>query len=681
MIYYQDFNYNVIDKTIKNNKGRLYNDNIFTFDIEVTSLYIIDGIAKTFDYSKSKEFYKDIEKTSIMYIWQLSINDIVYYGRTWTEFIEFINIIRKCFSGTIIIFVHNLAYEFQFLLNAFKDFDVFARKPHKPIKATIDSLEIEFRCSLMLTNTSLRQLAINNNLEVLKGELDYNVLRTPVTPLNEEELAYCENDCLILYHYLKKELEVYKHIYNIPLTQTGKVRRELKKRYRKNRSYMKWVHNQINTNTHIFNLLLDLFRGGDTHANACYTGQIIENVKSKDLTSSYPFVLLTEQYPVSKFIAVNNVDINNLKHNRCYILKVAIMNVRSKKAHNYISYSKCKHCKNVTVDNGRIVLADYLETVINEIDYEILKDNYEFDIEIIESYEAFKGWLDVTFVKFIIELYKGKTVYKGVENFEDLYMRLKEQLNSLYGMCVTNMIKDEVSFYNGEWKIDELSQEQLKEKLNEQTTSENSFLNFAWGVWVTSYARRNLYASLSVINDDYIYCDTDSNKYKNWEKYEDFFNKYNEEVYKKCLNSSVHYGISINDYKPKDKKGIEHLIGVYEDDGNYDKFKTYGSKKYCYVKDNKIYITVSGLSKKASESLKTIDDFKLEKEFDYEVSGRTIVHYNDEQPIIDVVDYLGNIYHSTDKFGITLQPTTYNLGISDDYEYYLQSIERRYFNE
>ena len=96
MIYYQDFNYNVIDKTIKNNKGRLFNDNIFTFDIEVTSLYIIDGIAKTFDYSKSKEFYKDIEKTSIMYIWQLSVNDVVYYGRTWTEFTEFINIIRKC---------------------------------------------------------------------------------------------------------------------------------------------------------------------------------------------------------------------------------------------------------------------------------------------------------------------------------------------------------------------------------------------------------------------------------------------------------------------------------------------------------------------------------------------------------------------------------------------------------
>ena len=51
-----------------------------------------------------------------MYIWMFSINETVYYGRTWDEFKEFLNIVfGESTSFTKIIFIHNLSFEFEYL--------------------------------------------------------------------------------------------------------------------------------------------------------------------------------------------------------------------------------------------------------------------------------------------------------------------------------------------------------------------------------------------------------------------------------------------------------------------------------------------------------------------------------------------------------------------------------------
>ena len=48
-----------------------------------------------------------------MYIWMFSINKDVYYGRTWDEFIEFLNRLELFNDKKKIVFVHNLSFEFQ----------------------------------------------------------------------------------------------------------------------------------------------------------------------------------------------------------------------------------------------------------------------------------------------------------------------------------------------------------------------------------------------------------------------------------------------------------------------------------------------------------------------------------------------------------------------------------------
>ena len=181
--------------TEKDKKGDIHNycNNIFVLDTEVTSLYHFSDGWDIFRPEVSADEYSEIEKGSILYIWQLGIDDTTYCGRELTDLKKFLEKIctdiKKQGLNKIIIYVHNLGYEFQFLRNILAFKSVFARKPRKPIYATADicGVEVEFRCSLFLTNMPLEKVAENFALPVEKkvGDLDYNVLSTPHSPLSE----------------------------------------------------------------------------------------------------------------------------------------------------------------------------------------------------------------------------------------------------------------------------------------------------------------------------------------------------------------------------------------------------------------------------------------------------------------------------------------------------------------
>lgn len=242
-----------------------YDNTIYTFDIETTSFLILDDkMIPAIDYLKLTK--EDQEKSifmSNMYIWMFSINEKVYYGRTWSELRAFL--LRVEHWGTSvkkIVYVHNLPYEFQFLRNCLTFKNVFARKCRKPMKFELEEFNFEFKCSLVLTNSRLEKLPKNYQLNVKKmvGDLDYTIIRNSKTILDEKELKYCENDCLIIYEYIKKELETYGNLKAIPLTNTGHVRNELKEKTIKNYEYRNKVRRSINIDGHIYNMLLSAFQ-------------------------------------------------------------------------------------------------------------------------------------------------------------------------------------------------------------------------------------------------------------------------------------------------------------------------------------------------------------------------------------------------------------------------------------
>ena len=130
MIYYEDYNYEDIKKLtyIHSVKGEKYCNDIFTFDIETSSAFYINGKWRKFYFTLDAEYYKKCKKISWCYIWQFSINETVIYGRSLEEFKVFFDKLLSLINCKIIVYCHNLQYEFQFLRNIFQWKNVFARK-------------------------------------------------------------------------------------------------------------------------------------------------------------------------------------------------------------------------------------------------------------------------------------------------------------------------------------------------------------------------------------------------------------------------------------------------------------------------------------------------------------------------------------------------------------------------
>ena len=675
MIYYKDYKYH--NPIILGRKGNKVDNNIYSFDIETTSYIKLNGkIYNPNCYEDFNQKQKDnAEFYSIMYIWMFSINDTVYYGRTWNELKDFLDILESNIPQKKIVFIHNLSYEFQFLRSQFDFKSVFARTKRKVMKATLSYYNIEFHCTYLMTNISLEKLADTFKLPIKKlvGNLDYNIIRSPKTKLTKKELAYCENDCLVIYHYIKLELSEYIRVDKIPITSTGKVRRELQQEAYKNVYYRRKIRKAINTDPHIYNLLLEAFQGGYTHANWIYTDEIINNVDSYDFTSSYPYVMTSFKYPMSEFVKDDIKSVSDMYRLYAYLLVVQFKNLKCKYFNNFISASKCRYIKGGKYDNGRLMSASEIEIVLTDVDFRFLLNVYDCEYEIIESYSALYGYLPKMLINFILDKYVKKTELKGIEEEEINYARVKAMFNSIYGMSVTNTIRADVEYDNilG-WTEKELTNEKILELLENE--KKKGFLSFSTGVWVTAWARYNLLSNLIKLDEYQVYADTDSLKIcEGYDK--TIIDKYNEEVIERIKYVSKILNIPIEKYSPKDIKGEEHLLGVFEcetkkgDNFTYKRFITQGAKKYA-VEDFKgnIKITVAGVPKKdGAKCLNKLEDFKDDLLFKSSITGKQTLIYLDEQVPNKLIDYQGNEYTNTDKTGCCLIPCSYKLDKAFEY--------------
>lgn len=659
-------------------KTRKVDNTIYTFDIETTSYLILDGkIISARDYTDlTDEEQEECQKQACMYIWQFGVNDKVYYGRTWEEFKLFLNRLEENCDCKKIIFIHNLSFEFQALWSNIRIKSVMSRKSRKLLACQLEDYNIELRCTMMLSNMKLENLPKEYKLPVKKkvGDLNYNKIRTPITPLTRRELGYCEYDCLVTYWYVKTELETYKRVDKLPITSTGKVRKQLQRLVLSNPAYVRKVSKQVNTNPRVYNLLVDAFAGGYTHANYIYSDKILENIDSYDETSAYPYVLVTCKFPSTEFKKCYIKKVENMLPNYAYLVKVKINRVKSKYYNNFISESKCSETDgNTDIDNGRIISAKSITITCTDIDLRFYLDTYDYEsYEILECYCSLYGYLPIEYVNFILDKYVLKTKLKNVEGEELAYNKEKQAFNSLYGMTVTNTIRADVEFMNyADWIEKPLTNEEIMKKLCKD--KKRGFLNFAWGVWCTAYARDNLLRRVIELDDWVVYCDTDSCKVcQGYDK--SVFDKYNKTVEEKIRRVCEERGIEFDRYAPADIKGNPHLLGVFECETGkgrtvtYDKFITQGAKKYAYEIDGEIHVTVSGVPKAGgAKCLKSLDEFRDDFVFDFKHTNKLTLYYNDNQEEVSITDYLGNTYTVTDKSGVCMIPTTYKLGKALEY--------------
>ncbi len=698
--------YRVIKKHIHREKRNIEYINLSCgFDIETTSCYVNIGLDKNGEAVQ--------EKFAFMYEFTIGIADTdhIYYGRTWEEFKTVCEKLQEYFdlsdSRVLVIYVHNLGYEFQFMRKYFQWLNVFAVDDRKPIKA-LCSYGIEFRDSYILSALSLAKTAENlteHTVKKLVGELDYEKIRHAGTPLTEQELAYCENDVIIVMYYIMEQMSQYGDITKIPMTNTGRVRK-----YVKNACYYNHVGHKKSSKSKYFKyrelmetlqlhgveeyrMLKAAFQGGYTHCNSLYSGKVLEDVYSIDFTSSYPTVLIAEKYPMSTGLETWLTPEKGFMYytkNYCCLYTVRFKNIRSKiKQDHYLSESKCK-CINAVTDNGRVYSADVLETTITDVDFRIIQQCYEWESMAVKQpfYRYVKDYLPIDIIKSILHFYEQKTVLKGIDGKEVEYLLFKGMLNSVYGMMVTDIIRDEIVYEDDEWSVNPVTDTTAAEQITNYNESKGRFLFYPWGVWCTAYARRNLFLGVLNMGEDYIYSDTDSIKFMHMERHKKFIETYNNFIVQQLEKTLTFYGLDTAAIRPKNSNGEEKVLGVWDFEGCYRHFKSLGAKRYLVEhQDGSLHLTVAGLSKQNGieylvrqhgETSLVFDIFTDDLYIPAEETGKNTHTYIDDEREYDIIDHKGSVQRVNALSSIHLENAEYTLKISRQYAEFLSMLRKGY---
>lgn len=520
--------------------------------------------------------------------------------------------------------------------------EVFSTKDRNVIRAvTADG--IEFVDTLILSKANLEHMADGLresldwfNLEKLVNDMDYTKMRLPDTDLTEKELDYCGNDVKILAAYYWQKAQEDGDLTKIPMTDTGYVRAFTRKKalvleepvektsrtgrkYKdsRNHDFIRQIHG-ANMTVDTYRLAKEVFRGGHTHANAHHVGKILKDVASNDFTSSYPTQMISKPYPSTTPVRCDKIkSFNDVKRwsaaGYFVMFRCRIYGLDEKFTGEHIlSESKCKipnrpkklkidESSEFIVDNGRLVKCPELTTAMCDIDLRTFDSFYKWDREeVFDAYVSRYAYLPKPIIEAILHFYANKCLLKGSEDPEELveYLKSKGMLNSSYGMQVMDIVRQYVK-YTDDWNVENVSErsdEQMNLDLIEYNVDGQRFTFFLQGVACTAWSRDALLGGILAIGpEDYVYADTDSIKHLNHEKHLPYFEAYNKSITEQVNRVLDFYGIDralacpVVDKKQKDGtvKKVAQPIGVWDYEGTYKAFMTWGAKRYLVIKWDK----------------------------------------------------------------------------------------------
>lgn len=567
-----------------------YIDVTCTFDIETTNSDV-DGFAYSF---------------------QTCIGGLVVVPRYFEDWAELIETLcdkwRVTEKRKLIIYVHNLGYEFTYLIQLLTlrwgDCKALYTKSRKPLTLEFAN-GVEFRDSLKLFQKSLARATEGCKHEKLKGDLDYTVYRTPDTSLDDKEFAYCVNDVLGLYEAIERMKK--EHGFNaatLPLSNTALVKQEVNKTVNKDKGFDPIRKALTLTKSQTY-LAYKAMAGGDTHGARWKAGYTFTNCNSYDFKSAHPSQQLLWKFPSGQPIDLPEntpeEDMNAIIDNGMgWVGQVAVsgLHIKDECPDPCISVSKCTNTEVITdSDNGRVL--DTFGTLIffcDSNDWQRIRDGYEYEeMTALDSFAFRLSYLPDSFRMAIFEKFKIKETMKGSPE----YMFSKICVNTIYGATAQKQIRDEYTADIGD-SIDfeklgwEKNLEEMDEKEVEKAQNKKNTFPFLWGLWTASLTRLKLWRLLKIVGwDKVIYWDTDSCKFEGAKV--PGVEEYNREIQKQCKARGV----------VVDKgNGKKVYIGVAEDehpdaDFGYKEFRFLHAK--CYAArtyDGKLESTIAGVGKK-----------------------------------------------------------------------------------
>jgi hypothetical protein len=601
-----------------------YVDTTCTFDIETTN-----GDADGFAYS-----------------FQTCVGGVVVVPRYFEDWAEMMKTLcdkwRVTDKRKLVLYVHNLGYEFTYLIQLLTlrwgDCKALYTKSRKPLTLEFSN-GIEFRDSLKLFQKSLAKATKGCKHEKLKGDLDYTVYRTPDTPLDDKEFAYCVNDVLGLYEAIERMKK--EHGFNaatIPLTNTGIVKQEVNKNLNRDKGFAK-IKNALTLSKTQTYIAYKAMAGGDTHGARWKAGYTFKNCNSYDFKSAHPSQQLLWKFPTGRPFDLpedtSEEDMNALiDAGMGWVGKIAVtgLSIKDDCPNPCISRSKCINSEVIgEEDNGRVLDAEgTLLLYCDSNDWQRIREGYNYSEMVAAESFAFRlAYLPESFRHTILEKFRIKETMKGSPE----YAFSKICVNTIYGATAQKQIRDEYTAEIGDAiEFDKLSWEKnlddmTDDEVTKAQTKKNTF-PFLWGLWTASMTRLKLWRLLKIVGwDRVIYWDTDSCKFEG-EKVPGV-DEYNEEIKRQCIARKC--------VVQKDN-GKCVYIGVAEDehpqaDYGYQEFRFLHAK--CYAArncDGVLESTIAGVGKNEGvaalkDDIENLNDFLI-----IEDAGGQMLTYHDAPP-------------------------------------------------
>lgn len=394
---------------------------------------------------------KWIPVRNIVVLWTISIrtmghNICTLRGRKPSDLVKCVEKIHRSLQGDKTIFyIHNLPYDHVFIRKFF--FEKWGHpsnqlnvKPNYPINIEWSN-GVQFRDSYILSQRSLEKWAADMNVEHQKavGYWDYDKFRTQSTELSTEELHYAEFDTLAGVECLDKlRASLHKHVYSMPFTATGIPREEVRIRGKMHSAHDKFYNRALTYDQQ--QIMERVYHGGYTHANRHFIDQKIDDdiIQCYDFASSYPYVMLSEKYPMDKFHELDYhmqiEDVLKLKEKYGFVFRFCARGVKIK--NNWVGMPALQFSKmieisiNPILDNGRVLQAEYIEIWLTEMDLAVIAAQYKFEKSVcVDIMYSVKDYLPRWFTDYVYECFRDKTMLKGGDPVE--YAIAKGKVNSL----------------------------------------------------------------------------------------------------------------------------------------------------------------------------------------------------------------------------------------------------------
>lgn len=624
-----------------------------------------------------------------IYQWAFCFAGDIVVGRKPSELISAFNKLIKFYrlgsNRKLIIYVHNLSYDWSYLVDwlveEYGEGETLAIRSHQLISYTNDYFC--FKCSYMLSNKSLDKWSkdLGCTHRKLVGFVDYEVIRYQDSELTARDWEYMVGDVETLHECIQRQLDLYHDsIVTVPLTATGYIRREIRRNYNKDtHNFKRFQLTRLNSTT--YQLCRKEFAGGYTHGDRYKAGMTIEPgegkvIKHRDFRSHYPSQQRVRNFPIGKFnLYATDTDLKTIQaqlDKYCILVDCTITNILIKSTKinfPYLQESKCKEGHigpfRTLADNGRILsFTGTTNVVFNEHDlYWFLRQyNYQ-EIKYNALYVSRKGPLPAFMKETVDNFMLGKTKFKELEkaekdperklDFKLSLMKSKNGLNAIYGCSATDPVRNEVTWEDMEnWS--ENPPDDVQGALDQYYNSRNNCMRYPWGCWTTSNARHELFTfAYDVIGKanggegieatGCLYMDTDSIFYVSTPDTEKMVEEYND----KLRDRSEKLGAFI-EYEGKKV----HYDQFCDEEEEITAFRFLHAKCYAYEdKKDGLKCVIAGVPSRTiigtdeddkpiyytrEEELGEIDNLKVGKVFT--ICGGASVAYFAQQPTEIVID-------------------------------------------